>query len=306
MSNQRQKAEPIGPLTGQELLGAIVLATDYLSASAGALNKINVYPVQDGDTGSNMASTLRGACNQAKSLPTTAKTGQVLTALAEGALYASRGSSGVILSQALLELAKSLAQTSRLRGPEIARGLRAAADGARAAVANPVEGTMLTVLQAAADGAKQAKAQNPALVLENALSQAEAATAKTTSQLPALGRAGVTDAGGEGVCAILRGIVAALRNKTPPPIIFTGQPKTEPVRALGGPSYCLVFLLAPKDETDDKSLRQYLAGRGCQSIAIATGQKVWRIHAHTNQPEALLEESKQLGRVSDAKYESLN
>ena len=119
---------PGSALTGARLRAAIGAAADYLAECAKAVDAINVYPVPDGDTGSNMAATLREACDYALALPEPFGAGGVLEALARGALYGGRGNSGVILSQALRGLAAGIGDAETVGGPELARGLEGAAE----------------------------------------------------------------------------------------------------------------------------------------------------------------------------------
>ena len=131
-------------------------------------------------------------------------------------------------------------------GDALAQGLRAAADAAYTAVAEPVEGTMLTVLRAAADGAEGQTDEGVLGVLEAALEAAERAEAETIDQLPALREAGVTDAGGEGICVVLRGLVAALRGELPPPVAIPDRPLAMlPGHIDDGFGYCTEFVLIP-------------------------------------------------------------
>ncbi len=282
---------------------------DYLTESANALDQINVYPVPDNDTGSNMALTLRGACDQALTLKTPAGIDQVLTALAQGALYSGRGNSGVILSQALSGLAKSAAGKKQVGGLELTHGLQVAVTAAYTAVVKPVEGTMLTVLRAAANGAETTNSRDVLAVLEAALTAAEMATIKTIDQLPALSQAGVTDAGGEGVCAILRGLVANLRDDIPAPVIMATWPTaTKPKSIAGGLDYCTVFLLVPQKEqaVDVEGLRRYLSQGEFGSVVIAGDQRALRVHAHTNAPKLIFEEAKKFGDIARSSYERIN
>lgn len=294
-----------GPVDGPGLLAAMSAAADYLAESAEAIDRINIYPVPDNDTGTNMAATLQQACAQALAPPLPAGANQALAVLAQGAIAAGRGNSGVILAQALSSLADSAAPADRLDGPVLAAGLRAASQGARAAVVNPVEGTMLTVLQAAANGAGEQASRGPLAVLESALAAAEIATAKTIDQLPLLAQAGVTDAGGEGICAILRGLAANLAGRTPDPVI-TADPKP-PGRAAIRRGYCLVALLEPEQPDDDfGSLRRWLSQGEFDSVVIAGGRQQLRIHLHTDQPESSLKQIGGFGRISQSSLSRLD
>ncbi|MEX1103962.1 MAG: DAK2 domain-containing protein, partial [Dehalococcoidia bacterium] len=201
-------------LDGEGLRDAFRSASAHLRESAKAVDAINVYPVPDGDTGSNMAATLREAVETAGLAPSPATIDAVLGALAKGALYGARGNSGVILSQALRGFATGVGGPPQFDAAALAKGLVAASEAAYRAVSKPVEGTMLTVLREAGAGAERAVARLPkagegspcASTLRDAIAAAEEAEARTPEQLPQLAEAGVTDAGGEGICVILRGL----------------------------------------------------------------------------------------------------
>ncbi len=295
-------------LSGAELRGAITAAADYLSACAKAVDAINVYPVPDGDTGSNMAATLREACDHALALPEPVGVGQVLTAVARGALYGGRGNSGVILSQALSGLHKGVGEVKRLDGDALARGLRSAAEAAYGAVAEPVEGTMLTVLRAAASGAEGRAGGDVLAVLEAALPAAEAAEAATIDQLAALREAGVTDAGGEGICVVLRGLAAALHGELPPPVAIPDRPlATLPDHANDRFGYCTEFVLLGDDRTVDvEGVRRHTAGEAFGSVVIVGDEQALRVHVHTDEPERLLEAAAAFGELARPKFEDMS
>lgn len=307
-NDHSDKTKPAKLLGGAKLLEAVAVAADHLSESAEAINQINVYPVPDSDTGSNMASTLAAAQKEARKLPATAGAGRVLASLAWGAINAGRGNSGLILSQALLGLSKGVGNAKLLDGASLAHGLRIAATEARKAVANPVEGTMLTVLESIAKGAGKANPKSLLSVLDSGLAEAEIASIRTIDQIPALTQAGVTDAGGEGICAIFRGLTAGLRQQTPEPILLSSpKPKTKPKAMVENPGFCLVFsLLPPSTKTVDiDSLRQLLQSEA-ESVVIAGDRKTLRIHAHTHQPESLLKQAREFGKTAGLNYESLS
>ena len=294
-------------LSGEQLRDAFGAATGYLAECAKAVDAINVYPVPDGDTGSNMAATLREACDYALALPEPVHAGDVLEALARGALYGGRGNSGVILSQALRGLVKGASDAETLDGQTLARGLGEAAAAAYRAVAEPAEGTMLTVLRAAAGGAASAPDQGPLAGFEAALAAAEAAEALTIDQLPALREAGVTDAGGEGICVILRGLVAALRGERPKPVAVPDRP----IATLAGHSpdgfgYCTEFVLeAGEAPVAVDALRQHTKRAEFGSVVIVGDERALRVHVHTDKPEQLLAEVAAFGRVTRPKYEDM-
>jgi len=212
-----------GLLDGSELRSAFAAAAHHLRELAPGIDAINVYPVPDGDTGSNMSATLRAAVEQTALLDGTPEIAPVLQALARGALYGARGNSGVILSQALRGFARGAGSPGRFDASTLAAGLREASAAAYAAMTQPQEGTMLTVLRRAAEGAAAHAAMltgggrsTPcAGTLAEAIRVAQEAETATIEQLPALREAGVPDAGGEGVCVILRGLYGAITGAAP-------------------------------------------------------------------------------------------
>lgn len=297
------------PLSGDELLEAFAVASAHLAAAAAAVDAINVYPVPDGDTGSNMAATLAEAVQTAQAAaPGPRSAREVLGALAKGAPYGARGNSGVILSQALRGLAAGV-EGDELDGRALAEGLGEAARSAYRAVAAPVEGTMLTVLRRAAEAAATVAAPGPCLpALEAALEAAEGAEAATIDQLPALREAGVPDSGGEGICVILRGLLAALTGAAlPAPPLHDGQAVAE-LAGHAGEAYgfCTEFVLEPREgRLDVAAVRQWAAAPGNRSVVVVGDEAAVRVHLHADDGEAVLAQAAQLGVVSRAKLEDM-
>lgn len=199
-------------IDGRLLREMVAAAARVLEAEKDAVNALNVFPVPDGDTGSNMALTLEAALREVERVQGT-EAGPVARAMAQGSLMGARGNSGVILSQ----LFRGFAQRSgalRALGPgDLARALQDGVDTAYRAVMKPVEGTILTVARQAARAAGTAARQGRDVggILEAALAEAEAALARTPEQLPILKKAGVVDSGGKGYTCILRGWLEAVR-----------------------------------------------------------------------------------------------
>jgi DAK2 domain fusion protein YloV len=277
----------------------------------GEIDALNVYPVPDGDTGTNLVLTLTSA-NEALIFDPAAEGdptphGQVLRLMARGALLGARGNSGVIISQVLRGLADATSAAPVVDGPTLARGLRAGADAAYGAVANPVEGTVLTVAAAAATAAEHAAAPAGGSLAEVARAAAAAAAvalAKTPEQLPALARAGVVDAGGRGLCVLLDALVE----------VVTGEARVEPLpaprqrtnRALVAAresgsaefGYEVQFLLDAPEPAVEK-LRSRLAELGDSLVVVGTGEgdeSTWNVHVHVNDVGAALEAGVEAGR----------
>lgn len=304
-------------LDGAALRRVFAAASDHLRDSAKAVDAINVYPVPDGDTGSNMSATLREAIERARVLDGEISVGSVLQAIARGALYGARGNSGVILSQALRGFSDGVGGESRLDGASLARGLRQAAQQAYKAVSKPQEGTMLTVLREAGDEAIAAAGELPgdgrgtgcAPVLAAAVRAAERAEAATIDQLPELKEAGVPDAGGEGVCVILRGLLAAITGGAPE---VREHATDRPIALAAGHGeegfgFCTEFLLEGRDDQDldIPSVRGLVESGGNRSVVVVGDAELLRVHAHTLQPQQLLDAAEKLGRLSRVKVEDM-
>ena len=305
-----------GPLlNGHALVAAFAAATDHLHEQAAAIDAINVYPVPDGDTGSNMAATMREAVAYALASPAD-DAGEALGLIAHGALYGARGNSGVILSQALKGLADGARGAASIDAAVLARALRRAASASYAAVTTPVEGTMLTVTRAAADGAEQAadtlegggEGFGCLSTLQAAIRAAEEAEARTPEQLPALKEAGVPDSGGEGICVLLRGLAAFLTGERPAPAATIDRPLvvlTGHVPEQFG--FCTEFLIEPQGaELDVAAVRALAEAPGNRSVLVVGDPAALHVHAHTDDADALLAAVARLGRVSRTKVDDMS
>ncbi|GAB4005634.1 DAK2 domain-containing protein [Nocardioides ultimimeridianus] len=306
-----QAAPPVsGGIEIETVLRFVDIATDALAAAREEIDQLNVYPVPDGDTGTNMYLTIssgRDAVREA-SRGTRAET---LAALARGTLLGARGNSGVILSEMIGALVRRIATTS----PEeryavvMADALSRAVTASYAAVGEPVEGTMLTVLRAAAEAA-ELEAKDPHRrtrdVFTAAAAAAREALGHTPEQLEALARAGVIDAGGRGICVILDAAETAVTGKRP---IAVTKPLTRrspapapaptPVPVSGdlsadGPSYEVMFLLDAPDD-DAPVLRTTLRTIG-DSVVVVGGEGLWNVHVHTDDVGAAIEAGLGVGR----------
>lgn len=303
------------PLDGAALLEVLAIAATHLADQRAAIDAINVYPVPDGDTGSNMSATFSAAVEAGRSAADDGA-GAVLAAVAKGALYGARGNSGVILSQALRGLAEAAKGATTLDSTLLANALERAATMAYAAVSNPVEGTMLTVLRAAARGARahlerlsgSGDGTGSKDTLAAASRAADDAEALTPTQLPALAEAGVTDSGGEGVCVILRGILAALTGEALP---VSAVAPAQPLAQLAGHAtedfgFCTEFLLEADGPTLAIEDIRAFAGRGeNRSVVVVGDETAVRVHVHTDAPEPFLAEAAAFGRVTRAKVEDM-
>jgi DAK2 domain fusion protein YloV len=273
------------------------------------IDALNVYPVPDGDTGTNLFLTVESAAQQVEALFNGSTAGgpdvaTALRAMAHGALLGARGNSGVILSQLLRGVAASVG-VGPCDAPALRRALRHAADAGYEAVAVPVEGTVLTVAAAAAD-AVEALPEGAGLsaVAEAAFEAAGTALALTPQQLDVLGRAGVVDAGGRGLVAVLGALADAVSGQSPMGPLALATPRTMIVSTMperprvaddpDGPAYEVVYLLDARDEALP-GLRTRLGGLG-DSLVVSGGEGLWNVHVHVDDPGAAVEAGIEAGR----------
>jgi hypothetical protein len=270
------------------------------------IDELNVYPVPDGDTGTNLVLTLTSA---ERALTETARAvgshGEALRVLARGALMGARGNSGVIVSQVFRGLADALSGTEPVRGRAFADALRVAAAAAYAAVVDPVEGTVLTVASAAARGAADADSDDLATVARAAAAAAARALAHTPEQLPALARAGVVDAGGRGLLVLLEALVEVVTDGPAEPSAAVPRGARPPLviaRETGSGEYAYeVQYLLDADEAAVARLKRVLAPLGDSLVVVgapgAPGEvAVWNVHVHVNDVGAAIEAGVEAGR----------
>ncbi|WHT23707.1 DAK2 domain-containing protein [Crossiella sp. CA-258035] len=282
--------------------GWAVACVEALAADREAIDRINVFPVPDGDTGSNLLHTMRAALDTLTD-SAAADGGAALAALAKGALAGARGNSGVILSQVLRGLAEALRQDGTLTGPALKDGLRLADRLATAAVSEPAPGTVLTVMHAAAEAATAAGESLEQVAFAASTAAAEA-LARTPSQLPALARAGVVDAGGRGLLVLLETLTAVVTGLPLPPstrfdaLVRRGKAELQATREAGSAEfdYEVMYLLDGTDETRTAALRARLGELGdCVSV-VSDGAGLWTVHVHCQDVGAAIEAGVEAGR----------
>lgn len=287
------------------------LALRSLGRAREEIDAINVYPVADGDTGTNLYLTLESATAAVEAVFAGYEHGadgpslaDALRAMAHGALIGARGNSGTILAQLLRGMSQVLASddagdVTHVDGTVLRSALRRAADAARAAVAHPVEGTVLTVASAAADAAEGAEGDCGTVVLA-AYEGARAALAATPRQLAVLGRAGVVDAGGRGLVTVLAALVEAVTGEAVPEETYTGAagaevcPDAPEHVGEGGPAYEVIYLLEAGDAAVAR-LRERLDALG-DSLVVVGGDGLWNVHVHVDDAGAAVEAGVEAGR----------
>ena len=289
------------------VLRFIDIAVDALAGAREEIDALNVYPVPDGDTGTNLYLTLAAARDAVREKAAAgADRAGLLEAFTRGALLGARGNSGVILSEMLRAIMGRIAEAhwDERNGAVMVDALRRATEASYAAVGTPVEGTMLSVCRAASDAAAQLLESQPTVrsrdVLTTSAAAAREALASTPDQLKVLRDAGVVDAGGRGVVVILDAAETALTGKRPPrveagsriPRPIIAEPGADLVD--GGPAYEVMYLL---DAPDDAiaGLRAALGVLG-DSLVVVGGEGLWNVHVHVDDVGAALEAGIEAGR----------
>lgn len=280
-------------------------ALDGLEDARGLIDSLNVFPVPDGDTGTNVFLTMEAACAAVDAAMAETR-GRVATsaALARGALLGARGNSGVIMSQILKGTGDILGEVPEdvaVDGPAIARMLRRGADLAYAAVARPVEGTILTVARAAADEAQSAVdagVEDLAEVLRRSAASARIALERTPEMLESLRMAGVVDAGGQALVVVLDALVEVVdgvrRTRAVAPRVAV-RPVELPIDVeYEGPAFEVMYLL-DADESAIDGLRETLDSLG-DSLVIVGGERLWNVHVHVDDAGAAVEAGIAAGR----------
>ncbi|HEU5316906.1 MAG TPA: DAK2 domain-containing protein, partial [Chloroflexota bacterium] len=319
---------PIDPrvLTSGALQRLIRGATDWLDRNAGPVNQLNVFPVPDGDTGTNMLLTMRAAVDGAAKARSDSA-GDVMRAIAQGAVMGARGNSGVILSQIIAGLARGMEGAAEVDGATLARSLMEGATTAYRAVTRPVEGTILTVAREAGEGAMDVVETHAAptcsQVLEAALRAASQAVDRTPEQLPILRQAGVVDAGGEGYRVVLEGMAFVLRGEPVPTGLSEGGPThhhalapaavehREAGQAIDASAlraeewgYCTQFVIHG-DALELERIRAELQDLAASALVVGDADFV-RVHGHTEDPGQLLSYAVRFGRLQRISIEDMD
>jgi DAK2 domain fusion protein YloV len=298
---------PLEQLSGADLRGVVFRYRDVLREHQDELNRLNVYPVPDGDTGTNMALTLESVCGE---LESASGMPEVCRAISHGSLMGARGNSGVILSQILRGLADTFTGLEHASGADLVVGLRRAADAAYQAVLRPVEGTILTVVRAAAESAEAAQRAGEAslsAVLDFAAAAAHDAVERTPDLLPVLKKAGVVDAGGRGFTLLLDAFLnlVADRPVPEPEVVATPVAVEAHLRAADQSSlrYEVMYLLEAPDQTIPPFKETW--GALGDSIVVVGGDGMWNCHVHTNDIGAAIEAGVEAGRPSKIRVTDL-
>ena len=286
----------------KSLSDAFIYATDWLGVYVEEVNALNVYPVPDGDTGTNMHLTMQSVRKQlSDDGPSTLE--ELAHALSHGSLMGARGNSGVILSQVLKGFAESIKNTTNLDSKSISEALATATEYAYKAVIKPAEGTILTVVRRAAEGVEKNTYSTPLDVLKNAWEAGKQALDETPEMLPILKQAGVVDSGGLGFLRVLEGVIASFEGKDlppPPEITFRAQQDMESEEF----GFCTEFLLKDAN-TSANDIRDLIAEKG-DSLLVVGDDGFIKGHIHTDEPEQLLAMVAKYGTMIRSKVEDMS
>lgn len=294
----------------------VISAANYLEKNKQNLNDLNVFPVPDGDTGTNMMMTLISAAKEVNACQTQ-DVGKMVQAFGDGALKGARGNSGVILSQLFRGFSKSVPKEQKtLDAQDFARAIEMGVEAAYKAVMKPKEGTILTVAKSMAKEArKQADAGAELLdLIEAVIGAGEKMLQKTPELLPVLKEAGVVDAGGAGLIVIYKGFKMAMDGEEITTVLDLSLPKQIPASAMQDIStaeiefgYCTEFFIThTKDVTEEtiEQLRDKLLAIG-DSLVVVGDPELIKVHVHTNMPGKVLQYALELGQLSKIKIDNM-
>ena len=297
---------------GADLRRMVISAAAAIEISKQALNDLNVFPVPDGDTGTNMSMTINAAAGDLRKTedPTL---GQAAKVAASAMLRGARGNSGVILSLLFRGISKKLKDAETADGVLWAEALQEGVDAAYKAVMKPAEGTILTVSRLAAAKAREAAQENNFIeyVQEAAIAEAKIALADTTNQNPVLKKAGVVDAGGKGWLVALEAMLASLQGNDV--IVPEGTAAAEVKESANFDdfdtdditfTYCTEFIIQRENDLDPDKLREFLSSLG-DSLVLVDDEEIIKVHVHTNDPGKALHEAIDYGSFVTVKIENM-
>jgi DAK2 domain fusion protein YloV len=301
-------------LDGEQIRKIAFTASHYLEQNEELINALNVFPVPDGDTGSNMSLTLRAVVEELRGIEELSLQ-QILRLISKSALLGARGNSGVILSQFIAGVTGSIDHQPEIDGELLTRALEQGVNEAYQAVSDPQEGTILTVMRAAAKRARELQDKSLGVISEEMFNSASEALAQTPEMLPVLKETGVVDAGGLGFVYILQAIADVLSGKSTP-LQMTHvslsndlervKDRTKSVVGIEkGPQrrYCLEFILRGRSLAIDE-LKEKITNEATSVLVIGSNQ-IKHLHLHTNDPGAILQGIARYGEISQVKIDDM-
>jgi DAK2 domain fusion protein YloV len=319
----KSQPETRGTCTGRQLREMFCVATRWLERNATMINALNVFPVPDGDTGTNMLLTMRSTMAEAARANDT-DASDIAQAMARGALMGARGNSGVILSQIMKGFARGFADHESFGPGEIAEAFNQASVAAYEGISKPREGTMLTVIKDVASAAKSCLSRDghdlPGL-MQTVVEEARQSVARTPELLDVLRDAGVVDAGGQGIYVILEGILYYLKGEeekidlapedtsllpkeTPAarqPVFVAARSQPRKEKAYG---YCTEVIIKGAD-LNQNQVRRWVESQG-ESVLVVGDSETIKVHVHTLHPGMIIEFGLSLGTVHDPKIQNMD
>ena len=298
-------------VNGEHLYYMMSNAANKLELQSEYVNSLNVFPVPDGDTGTNMSMTFRAAVKEIEGMDNK-NIGEVSKKLAKGALMGARGNSGVILSQILRGISKGLEGKEEADASEFANALLEGSKSAYKAVMRPTEGTILTIVRTAGEVAVALKEDNITELMREVCKESKIMLDKTPEMLPALKKAKVVDSGGMGLLIILQGMQEALENGLK---VTTGTPqavKSSVAKAQRSETmseedikfgYCTEFIILG-DSNHAEEFKSKVINKG-DSLVVVGYEDVIKVHIHTNNPGKVLEEAVKFGELSKIKIDNM-
>ena len=304
-------------ITGLMFKNGIISAANNISNSRQAVDALNIFPVPDGDTGTNMSMTINAAAADIAAMPEDSSLGEVSKRTASALLRGARGNSGVILSLIFRGMSKAFKGLDEAGSKDVAKAFRMGCDAAYKAVMKPTEGTILTVIRKAAEAAEEiADIQDePLKVCFAALQAAKQALAKTPEQLPVLKKAGVVDAGGQGLVLIFEGIQSVFENNAiVQPIDNEKKEEKQNDKSTVAAAdeeikfgYCSEFLIEKEKsakEKDPLKLRAYLESIG-DCVVVVDDNDIIKVHVHSNCPGDVIQSALKYGQLINIKIDNM-
>jgi len=297
-------------IDGKRFYNMVVNASNKLEEQKEYVNFLNVFPVPDGDTGTNMSLTFKAAVSEIENMNSNS-IGEVSKKLAKGALMGARGNSGVILSQILRGMAKGVENKDVVTAAEFANSFIEGSKAAYKAVMRPTEGTILTIIRAAAESAEKSTTTDVKLLMEEVCKHSEVMLNKTPEMLPALKKAKVVDAGGMGLLILLQGMYEALLNNMEAVKISAVKAAAQNVDAPAANintedikfGYCTEFIILGQDSRAE-AFRNEIEPLG-DSMIVVGSDDVIKVHIHTNDPGLVLSKAVKLGEITKIKIENM-
>ncbi len=295
-------------ISGKLLRDAVISGANNIANQKQAVDELNVFPVPDGDTGTNMSMTIGNAVGELKNTPDIASAGEVAKKAASAMLRGARGNSGVILSLIFRGLSKGLSGKETANAADISAAMKLGVDAAYKSVMKPTEGTILTVAREAYENTAELTDLEPDEFLGKYIEQAKISLEKTPELLPALKKAGVVDAGGKGFIVILEGMYAVIsggsmirsEDETKPSAPAAVAAAAEEIKF----AYCTEFIVKKNSTKEATALRAYLETIG-DCVVVVDDDEIIKVHVHSNNPGKAVEEGLKYGELTKIKIENM-